>query len=148
MTFYDCSLCDDSTKIEILNVFHSTSKLQDMLMSLLFDYGFLLWLQIVIKNCSSESLMVLSLIIQNIGLRLSSIDNQVQLLEFDCLLMLFIRRLKNETMIASSMADIVISTLTKYQESFPSSKSSFIDIKHIVNCSTIGKKPSLLSCFC
>jgi hypothetical protein len=41
--------------------------------------------------------MVLSLIIQNIGFRLYSIDNQVQLLEFDCLLMLFIRRLKNET---------------------------------------------------
>jgi hypothetical protein len=46
---------------------------------------------------SSESLMTLSLIIQNIGLRLISIDNQVQLFEFDCLLMLFIRRLKNET---------------------------------------------------
>ena len=46
---------------------------------------------------SSECLMILSLIILNIGLRLVSIDNQVQLLEFDCLLMLFIRQLKNET---------------------------------------------------
>lgn len=45
---------------------------------------------------SSESLMILSLIIQNIGLRLVKIDNQVQLLEFDCVLLLFIRRLNNE----------------------------------------------------
>lgn len=40
--------------------------------------------------------MILSLIIQNISLKLTSNDNQIQLLEFDCLLMLFIRRLKNE----------------------------------------------------
>ncbi|CAF3960709.1 unnamed protein product, partial [Rotaria sordida] len=128
MTFYDCSLCDDSTKLEILNVFYSTSKLQDVLMSLLFDYGFLLWLQVIVKNCSSESLMILSLIIQNIGLRLVSIDNQVQLLEFDCLLILFIRRLKNETTITSSTADNVISTLIKYQGRLKSSKNS-LDIK-------------------
>ncbi|CAF3997490.1 unnamed protein product [Rotaria sp. Silwood1] len=49
MTFYDCSLCDDSTKLEILNIFYSRSKLQDVLMSLLFDYGFL-WLQVIAKN--------------------------------------------------------------------------------------------------
>ncbi len=41
---------------------------------------------------------------------------------------------------ASSIADIVISILMKYQEYFQLSKSSLIDIKHIVNCSTIGKK--------
>ncbi|CAF3428482.1 unnamed protein product [Rotaria sp. Silwood1] len=98
MTFYDCSLCDDSTKLEILNIFYSRSKLQDVLMSLLFDYGFL-WLQVIAKNCSNECLMILSLIILNIGLCLVLIDNQVQLLEFDCLL-LFIQRLKNETIIA------------------------------------------------
>ncbi|CAF3970115.1 unnamed protein product, partial [Rotaria sp. Silwood1] len=150
MTFYDCSLCDDSTKLEILNIFYSTSKLQDVLMSLLFDYGFLLWLQVIVKNCSSECLMILSLIIQNIGLRLVSIDNQVQLLEFNCLLMLFIRRLKNETIIASSIADNVISTLIKYQECLKSLKNSLDmkEIKHIVDCSTIMKKTSLLSCFC
>ncbi|CAF5229624.1 unnamed protein product, partial [Rotaria magnacalcarata] len=50
MAFYDCSLCDDSIKLEILNVFYSTSKIQEMLMSLLFDYGFLLWLQVIVKN--------------------------------------------------------------------------------------------------
>ncbi|CAF3905061.1 unnamed protein product [Rotaria sordida] len=150
MTFYDCSLCDDSTKLEILNVFYSTSKLQDVLMSLLFDYGFLLWLQVIVKNCSSESLMILSLIIQNIGLRLVSIDNQVQLLEFDCLLILFIRRLKNETTITSSTADNVISTLIKYQGRLKSSKNSLDikQIKHIVDFSTIMKNTSLLSCFC
>ncbi len=46
---------------------------------------------------SSDSLKILSLIIENIGLRLRSMDNEVQLLEFDCVLMLFIRRLKIET---------------------------------------------------
>ncbi|CAF3804636.1 unnamed protein product, partial [Adineta steineri] len=147
MTFYNCSLCDDSTKIEILNVFHSTSKLQDVLMSLLFDYGFLLWLQILIKNCSSESLKILSLIIKNLGLRLQSIDNQVQLLEFDCLLMLFIRRLKNETTISSSIADNVMSTIVKYQERLKLSVN-IQQIKHIADYSTIVKKTSLLSCFC
>ncbi|CAM4797005.1 unnamed protein product [Rotaria magnacalcarata] len=150
MAFYDCSLCDDSIKLEILNVFYSTSKIQDMLMSLLFDYGFLLWLQVIVKNCSSESLMLLSGIIQNIGLRLTSIDNQVQLLEFDCLLWLFIRRLKNETTIASSIADNVLSTLMKYQENLKPNQSSLDikQIKHIVDCSTIAKNISLLSCFC
>ncbi|CAF4873040.1 unnamed protein product [Rotaria magnacalcarata] len=150
MAFYDCSLCDDSIKLEILNVFYSTSKIQEMLMSLLFDYGFLLWLQVIVKNCSSESLMLLSGIIQNIGLRLTSIDNQVQLLEFDCLLWLFIRRLKNETTIASSIADNVLSTLMKYQENLKPNQSSLDikQIKHIVDCSTIAKNISLLSCFC
>ncbi|CAF3637003.1 unnamed protein product [Rotaria socialis] len=150
MTFYDCSLCDDSIKLEILNVFYSTSKIQDMLMSLLFDYGFLLWLQVIVKNCSSESLMLLSGIIQNIGLRLTSIDNQVQLLEFDCLLLLFVRRLKNEATIASSIADNVISTLMKYQENLKPNQTALDikQIKHIVDCSTIAKNISLLSCFC
>ncbi|CAF2111935.1 unnamed protein product, partial [Rotaria magnacalcarata] len=139
MAFYDCSLCDDSIKLEILNVFYSTSKIQDMLMSLLFDYGFLLWLQVIVKNCSSESLMLLSRIIQNIGLRLTSIDNQVQLLEFDCLLWLFIRRLKNETTIASSIADNVLSTLMKYQENLKPNQSSLDikQIKHILICRLI-----------
>ncbi|CAF0988647.1 unnamed protein product [Adineta ricciae] len=150
MTFYNCSLCDDTTKMEILNVFHATSKLQDMLMSLLFDYGFLLWLQNLIKTCSSESLKVLSLIIQNIGTRLVSVDNRVQLLEFDCVLMLFIRRLKSETLISSSIADAVMSTVLKFQEYFKSSKRSLDiqQIKHVIDCSTVAKKTSLLSCFC
>ncbi|UJR08114.1 hypothetical protein I4U23_012391 [Adineta vaga] len=150
MTFYNCSLCDDTTKLEILNVFHATSKVQDMLMALLFDYGFLLWLQSLINTCSSESLKVLALIIQNIGTRLVTIDNQVQLLEFDCVLMLFIRRLKTESLISSTIADAVMSTLMKYQEYFKSSKRSLDiqQIKHIVEHSTIVKKTSLLSCFC
>ncbi|CAF5142357.1 unnamed protein product [Rotaria magnacalcarata] len=94
--------------------------------------------------------MLLSGIIQNIGLRLTSIDNQVQLLEFDCLLWLFIRRLKNETTIASSIADNVLSTLMKYQENLKPNQSSLDikQIKHIVDCSTIAKNISLLSCFC
>ena len=46
---------------------------------------------------SSEKLMVISSIIQNIALRLTSNDNQVQLAEFECLLIVFILRLKTES---------------------------------------------------
>lgn len=46
---------------------------------------------------SSEKLMVVSSIIQNIALRLTSNDNQVQSAEFECLLIVFIHRLKTET---------------------------------------------------
>ena len=45
---------------------------------------------------SSECLMVLTSIIEKIGTRLSTCDHQVLLLEFYAVLVVFIRRLKNE----------------------------------------------------
>ena len=45
---------------------------------------------------SSECLMILTSIIEKIGMRLSTCDHQVLLLEFYAVLLVFIRRLKNE----------------------------------------------------
>ncbi|CAF1319100.1 unnamed protein product, partial [Didymodactylos carnosus] len=52
MTFYNCSLSDNATKLEIIEIFHSTSKISESLMSLMYDYGLLLWLQTIIKDCT------------------------------------------------------------------------------------------------
>ena len=45
---------------------------------------------------SSECLMILTSIIEKIGMRLSTCDHKVLLLEFYAVLLVFIRRLKNE----------------------------------------------------
>lgn len=138
MAFYDCSLCDETTKVGFLWRIITPCSSRPFRCSWIFFMSFMrpansrkssyrwfltmdffsgyngsfltgsICLQLFVQPwsfssasfSSSESVSIVATILENIATRLTKVDNQVLILEFDSVLTIFMRRLKNEAWVS------------------------------------------------